>query len=177
MEELVIAMRGGDATARQRIILLHEGLACNAAKRHKDKQDAQQEAMLAIIRAVDEFQGPPSEISKYLAAAAYNAAMDVFRNNMRHLARLHRKYACGLSTRKVASEDDEQRTFHNVQRRALKTITLFEFVDAVCENELEKRIVDLKNKGHTNKEVSAITGYSEQKVGRILHALEERWDQ
>ncbi len=185
---LVVEMRRGCQDARRKLIEAHIGLVVGAGRQNKDRSEVHSACYLGLVEAVDNFPGDlaPEKFSGYLKGAVEHVAIDVYRDEMRHTARLKKKYAHGSQSQVVSylTKMDSGQWLKVVTKAksAPKVTALNEFdaMDSVLvlvENELERNVVSLKAEGRSNKEVALTLGVSEQRVGRVLYELERRYQE
>jgi len=132
-------MKQGSQKAREELIEAHIGLAVNAAKDYVDDEVALADALAGLVEGVDDFRVSSNSdhtLPAYLKVVVRRAAFEHKRDNARHFARIV----------KVAKPEAMHPT---------KEHELLDAILASCEDEKDKRVVELLKKGMSHEEVSA----------------------
>lgn len=168
LAETVSRMRAGDPSARAALIEAHVGLAHKAASKFlhwRDYDTIKSDCLYRLVQAVDNFPEDGETIDRWIWFQLKMEAVTSYRKTM---TIVHRVKDLG---------DEEHFSLARPQSRdmlffrdAMRFVLSSYYEPAMIEN-----IIEMKSQGYNNKEVATKLGLSQQKVGRVLEALEKEF--
>ncbi len=175
--KLLKRVREGNSEAIEKMILGHIRLAFSIVSRYTDSfpylvDDLKSAAMMGIIIAVN-------KIAKNSMAAHDNVTGYIVVNVNYAIRREIQNNLAIQSPRDKEVLRVTNSTLYNVGTRhsqlSSQLYEIWDSVDSLTEDQLEKQILELRSEGHTDNEVAEFLGLSRSSVTRIRKNLFEKY--
>lgn len=182
IQEILERVREGNREARDTLILGHLRLATSIVNRYLSylnsnhsvmADDLDGAAIEGIVDAVDRIEKGKMQhdnVTGYIVYSIHNSINRCLKKSIPiHVPRNH-KIPCFLSLDENHHVKEGWHEFHDL-------VEVKDELDNLIQNEIERKLIDLKIMGHSDTEVAAILGLNRTKLIRMKQSLRERYIQ